>query len=312
MERNANYTLVGFASLAIIIALAAFAIWLGRLSFAREYELYDIVFAGPISGLTEGGEVRFNGIKVGEVTHLALDEKDPSQVIARTRLTAKVPIRTDSFATLEPQGITGVNYVQIAAGTPTNPMLRDVTPSGKIPVIHSKNGTLSDLLQGGGTVLARAVEALDRVNKVLSDKNIAAFSSSLSDVSVITAELKDKKEIFADAQSALQTIDQTAKSFKQLAASGNDLINGDGKKTLAKISSTADDLSAAVADVRSTIASVKGPTADFANTTLPQVQQSIASLQSTAESLDRLVNEIEQSPQQLLAKQPSKEVQVKP
>jgi phospholipid/cholesterol/gamma-HCH transport system substrate-binding protein len=45
---------------------------------------------------------------------------------------------------------------------------------------------------------------------------------------------------------------------------------------------------------------------------LPQVQQTIVSLQSTADSLDRLVNEIEQSPQQLLAKEPSKEVQVKP
>ena len=34
---------------------------------------------------------------------------------------------------------------------------------------------LSDLLEGGGTVLARTVEALDRVNKILSDKNIATF-----------------------------------------------------------------------------------------------------------------------------------------
>lgn len=312
MERNANYTLVGFASLAIMIALVTFVIWLGRLSLAKEYDLYEIAFQGPISGLTEGGEVRFNGIKVGEVSKLALDEKDPSKVIARARLTAKVPIRVDSYATLEPLGITGVNYVQISAGTPTQPLLKDATPSGQIPLIKSKNGALSDLLQGGGTVLARAVEALDRVNKVLSDKNVAAFSSTLSDISVVTAELKDKKEMFADAQSALQSIDATAKSIKDLANSSQSLVNVDGKKALASISSAADELKAAAADARATLNAVKGPAGDFSTNTLPQIQQTIVSLQSTAESLDRLVNEIEQSPQQLLRKEPSKEVQVKP
>jgi phospholipid/cholesterol/gamma-HCH transport system substrate-binding protein len=312
MERNANYTLVGFASLAVMIALVTFVIWLGRVQFAKDYELYDIAFQGPISGLTEGGEVRFNGIKVGEVTKLALDQKDPSKVVARVRLTSNVPIRVDSFATLEPQGITGVNYVQIAAGTATQPLLKDVTPPGQIPVIKSKSGALSDLLQGGGTVLARAVEALDRVNRVLSDKNVAAFSSTLSDISVVTASIKDKKEMFADAQSALQSIDATAKSIKELANSGQTLVNVDGKQALAKISSAADELQAAAADARATLTAVKGPASDFATNTLPQVQQTIVSLQSTADSLDRLVNEIEQSPQQLLAKEPSKEVQVKP
>jgi phospholipid/cholesterol/gamma-HCH transport system substrate-binding protein len=256
MERNANYTLVGFASLAVMIALVTFVIWLGRVQFAKDYELYDIAFQGPINGLTQGGEVRFNGIKVGEVTKLALDQKDPSKVVSRVRLTSNVPIRVDSFATLEPQGITGVNYVQIAAGTTAQPLLKDVTPPGQIPVIQSKNGALSDLLQGGGTVLARTVEALDRVNKVLSDKNIAAFSSTISDVSVVSAEIKDKKEMFADAQSALQSLDATAKSIKELATSGQNLVNVDGKQALAKISSAADELQAAAADARATLTAV--------------------------------------------------------
>jgi phospholipid/cholesterol/gamma-HCH transport system substrate-binding protein len=312
MERNANYTLVGFASMVLVIAAITFAIWLGRLSFAKEFGIYDIVFQGPISGLTEGGEVRFNGIKVGEVTKLALDEQDPARIIARARVTAKTPIRVDSFATLEPQGITGVSYVQISAGTSTLALLKDVTPAGKIPVIKSKPGTLSDLLQGGGTVLARAVEALDRVNRVLSDKNIATFSSTMSDVSVITAELKDKRQMFADAQSALQSIDAAARSIQATADSGTKLVNSDGKKALADISSAADELRAAAAEAKSTLNAVRGPATDFATTTLPQVQQSITSLQSTAESLDRLVNEIERNPRQLISKEPAKEIEVKP
>ena len=55
---------------------------------------------------------------------------------------------------------------------------------GKVPVLRSQRSALSDLLEGGGTVLTRTIEALDRVNRVLSDKNIKTFSASLSDVQV--------------------------------------------------------------------------------------------------------------------------------
>ena len=100
------------------------------MQFNQDYDVYDIVFKGPVRGLSQGGEVHFNGIKVGEVTKISLDKVDPTQVIARARVTSDVPIRVDSYATLEPQGITGVNYVQITAGTPAKPLLKDTGPRG--------------------------------------------------------------------------------------------------------------------------------------------------------------------------------------
>ena len=111
MERNANYALVGLSSLLLFAGIVIFVVWLARFQFARDYDMYDILFVGPVRGLNQGGEVHFNGIKVGEVTKIALDRNDSNQVIARVRVTSDVPIRTDSRATLEPQGITGVNYV---------------------------------------------------------------------------------------------------------------------------------------------------------------------------------------------------------
>src|SRR5512140_1861199 len=124
MEKNANYALVGLSSLILFIGLVIFVVWLARISFSQQFDLYDIVFDGPVRGLSQGGEVHFNGIKVGEVTRIALDRTNPSRVIARARVTSDVPIRVDSYATLEPQGITGVNYVQITAGTATKPLLK--------------------------------------------------------------------------------------------------------------------------------------------------------------------------------------------
>ena len=64
MEKNANYGLVGLSTLILLTALVVFFIWLARLRVNAEYDLYDIVFAGPVRGLNEGGERRIaNGGK---------------------------------------------------------------------------------------------------------------------------------------------------------------------------------------------------------------------------------------------------------
>jgi phospholipid/cholesterol/gamma-HCH transport system substrate-binding protein len=60
------------------------------------------------------------------------------------------------------------------------------------------------------------------------------------------------------------------------------------------------------------VAKLQGPAGDFATTGLPELTQAAASLQQTAESLNRLVNEVEQNPQLLVSKSPAKQVQVKP
>jgi phospholipid/cholesterol/gamma-HCH transport system substrate-binding protein len=312
MEKNANYALVGLSSLILFIGLVIFVVWLARLRINAEYDLYDIVFQGPINGLSQGGEVRFNGIKVGEVTKIALDRTNPARVIARARVTSDVPIRTDSYATLEPLGITGVNYVQITAGTPSKPLLKDTVPRGTIPIIRSQRSALSDLLQGGGTVLTRTIEALDRVNRVLSDQNIKTFSTALSDTQAVTAELRQRKTIIADAQKALQDADTAIQQVSELARSGQQLVDGDGRRTMKNLADAAGEAKASAQEVRGMIDKLQGPTTDFANNGLPQVTAAVIQLRSAAEALERLVDEVRASPTGALGKAPSEEVNVKP
>jgi phospholipid/cholesterol/gamma-HCH transport system substrate-binding protein len=312
MERNANYALVGFASLMLFIGLIVFGVWLARLQFHKDYQLYDILFTGPVRGLSEGGEVHFNGIKVGEVIKIALDKADPTKVIARARITSDVPIRTDSFATLEPQGITGVSYVDITAGTNGKPLLKDGVPFGAVPILKSKNGALSSLLEGSGTVLNATVEALNRVNRVLSDDNIKSLNSTLQNIQVVTTEIKNQKQLLADADQTVKSINQTAQSIKQLSDNTDQLVNGDGKRTLRELADAAEQVKEATVQARGMVQRLDGPTTQFATTGLPQLTSTIVSLRQTAESLDRLVSEIEQNPRALVTKTPAKEVQVKP
>jgi phospholipid/cholesterol/gamma-HCH transport system substrate-binding protein len=320
MEKNANYALVGLSSLILFVGLMIFVVWLARISFSQEFDLYDIVFDGPVRGLNQGGEVHFNGIKVGEVTKIALDKTNPSRVIARARVTSDVPIRIDSFATLEPQGITGLNYVQITAGSATRPLLKDaekakcqsVGLNACIPILKSQRSALSDLLEGGGTVLARTIEALDRVNKVLSDKNIQTFSATLSDAQALTAEIKAKKDIIGDAQKLIEDLDTATKHADGILTDAQGLLNGDGKTSLKAIADAADEAKKAAASLRTMIDKLQGPTSDFANNGLPQITASVYELQKAAQSLERLVNEIQKSPSGALGKGPAGEMKVKP
>jgi phospholipid/cholesterol/gamma-HCH transport system substrate-binding protein len=312
MERNANYALVGFISLGLFVGLLVFVVWLARISFSDTYSTYQVVFMGPISGLSDGGEVHFNGIKVGDVTKIGLDDQDPRKVVAVVRVTSNVPIRTDSYATLEPLGITGVTYIQITAGTNGNKLLKAVTPPGQVPIITSKASALSGLLEGGGTVLNAAVDSLNRVNRILSDDNIKSFGSTLNNIQDVTAELRKRKELIADADQSLKDIDQTALSIKKLSDSSTELVNTDGKHTLKEASDAAEQIKAAATDARTLVNRLQGPTADFATNGLPQLTAAVASLQKAADSLNRLAIDAQESPQTLLTKPQPREVEVKP
>jgi phospholipid/cholesterol/gamma-HCH transport system substrate-binding protein len=312
MERNAHYALVGLVSLLLLLGLILFVVWLARVQFVKQYDVYDIDFAGPVRGLSAGGEVYFNGIRVGEVTKLSLDRNRPDRVVARVRISSDAPVRVDSTASLEPLGITGVNYIQITAGTPTRPLLKDVTPPGRVPVIRTKRGSLESILEGGGTVLARAVDALDRVNKLLSDKNIATITGTFEDVHVITSELRNQRDLIAHLDQTILRADEAARKVGELTDSTNRLVNGDAKRTLANLGDAAEELKGAAQEGRAMISGLKGPATDFVTGGLPQISATVVQLQTTVEALNRLIGDIEQNPRRLIGKPAAKTLEVQP
>jgi phospholipid/cholesterol/gamma-HCH transport system substrate-binding protein len=312
MERNANYALVGLISTILLIAMIVFIFWLANFAFSAKYDVYQVVFHGPVSGLTRGGDVQFNGIKVGEVSDIRLDAQDPNKVIAYARVRSDTPVRVDTEASLEPQGITGVNYIQLTAGTVSKPLLKEATPSGQPLVIQAKPGTISSLLSGGGTVMQEALDTLQRINKVLSPENIQKVTAIISDVQSVTAELRERKAIIADADKTLQDADGAAIQIKTLAKSAQGLVDTNGKVTLAKIDKTADEIQGAATDLRAMMAKLKGPTSDFAATGLPELTRTIETLRKATTDLDRLMLEVEHDPRGFISKPPAKQVQVKP
>ena len=312
MERDAHSAAVGIATVALLAALAVFAIWLARLQFNNDFDVYDIVFYGPVRGLSEGGEVHFNGIRVGEVTDLNLDPEKGDQVIARIRVDATTPVRVTSRAQLEPQGITGLNYIQITAGNPQSAVLKDQYPANVVPVIQSQPSPIAELLSGSGTVLAQTVDALNRINRVLSDDNVRSFSTSLKNIESLSTELEARKGMLEQLEQALTKANSAVAEFEALAVSTRGIIEGDGREAVANINAAAEEARAAVASINRSATNVEGPLNEFATSGLPQLQQSIQGLEDATRSLEGLVDEVRSSPRDFIGRAPTKELEVQP
>ncbi len=312
MERDAHYAAVGIATVALLAALAVFAIWLARLQFNDDYDIYDIVFYGPVRGLSVGGEVHFNGIRVGEVTDLNLDPEKGDQVIARVRLNGTTPVRVTSRAQLEPQGITGLNYIQITAGTAGSALLKTQYPDNVIPVIQSQPSPIAELLSGSGTVLAQTVDALNRINRVMSDDNIRSFSTSLKSVEALSTELEARKGMFEQLEQALQKANAAVAEYQALGVDARRLVNTDGREAVENINRAADQAADAATSANELIGGLRGPVNEFATTGLPQLQQSIQGLEDATRALEGLVQEVRTSPRDFIGRAPTKELEVQP
>jgi len=312
MERDAHYAAVGIATVALMLALAVFTIWLARLQFTKDYDVYDILFSGPVRGLSESGEVHFNGIRVGEVTDLTLDPERGNQVIARVRLNGTTPVRVTSRAQLEPQGITGLNYIQITAGDPESALLKTQYGANAVPVIQSQPSPIAELLTGSGTVLAQTVDALNRINRIMSDDNVRSFSTSLKNIEAISSEFEARKGVLMQLEDALTSANAAVKEYEALAADARRLVNTDGREAIANINRATGDAQSTIASLNRSVSGLERPLGDFATTGLPQLNQTIRELNEATRSLQGLIDDIRSSPRDFISRAPAREMEVQP
>src|SRR5258707_10767881 len=106
METRANYVLIGAFTLAVIAAAFGFVLWFQSLHTTKARSPLRVIFEGPATGLRNGGSVNFNGIRVGEVVRVKLD--NPRRVVALAMIENNAPIRKDTPVGLEFQDLTGV------------------------------------------------------------------------------------------------------------------------------------------------------------------------------------------------------------
>lgn len=313
METKANYVLIGAFVLFAAGAMALFTLWIAGNPFSRSYKDFDVVFSGPVNGLSEGGEVRFNGIKVGEVTTLRLDPENPNRVFAHIRVEAQTPVRTDSVAQLNFQGITGVTFIQILAGDPSTPLL--VPIGSETPQIPTSRTLVDELFQGGQDLLGVSGDTIKKINETLSDENLMHLRSTLASLDKAVAKIAADDGLIDEAtramgniNSATTALESAAKSFDQAATSITTdfhALSGDASTALKKLDPVLDDARTAMGNVNETMDAINTTITPSAARAIRQVGNTAQDVQVIMERLQALLAQIEQDPSRFIYQQPS-------
>jgi phospholipid/cholesterol/gamma-HCH transport system substrate-binding protein len=118
METSARYILIGLFGIAAIIGAFLFVYWLKAIGGPGERVVYRVRFEHTVSGLRPGSAVLFNGVRVGDVTGLALDPDHPSQVTAEIAIGRDTPVRGDTRVDVDIQGLMGSPSLLLQGGSP--------------------------------------------------------------------------------------------------------------------------------------------------------------------------------------------------
>ena len=296
METRANYVLIGAFTLVASIALLGFALWAAKYSSDRSWNEFDVIFREPVTGLSEGSSVQYNGIAVGTVDNLQLAPEDPRQVIARLRIQANAPVKTDTRARMSMTSLTSSPIIQLTGGSPEAPLLTSVDRD-QVPVIQTEASALQNISDTAN----RLVERLDQV---LSEENVARIANTLENIEGMTGSVAGQREdlaaIIVNARSASEQLEQTLTTTNRAMTSfDRELVQklpglvANLESTLARMDSAAGGADTILNENRAAISS-------FANDGLSQLGPTLGELRALVRDLRRISDRLDANPARYL------------
>lgn len=292
METRANHVLIGAFTLAVCVCAVLFALWAAKYTTEKSFREYDVVFQEAVTGLSVGSQVLYSGISVGAVRNLSLVRDDPRKVVARIRLSADTPVKTDTRAKLTLTGLTGTAVIQLTGGSPGSPSLEP--PEGKrVATIPSQPSALQN-------IAATASEIVDRVNRLLSDDNVARVTRTLDQLDQVTGALAGEREEIAalirNARSASAQLDRTLASADRTINHLDQGVVSELPAIVARLDRTLTALESASGNANAMLSENREAISDFSHDGLGQVGPTMRQLRSLIRELDDLADKVETNP----------------
>lgn len=302
METRANYTAVGAFVLALAACIFVFVIWLAKVQFDKAIQPYYIMVTGTVTGLVEGGPVRYRGVNVGTVTDIRINPANVEEVRLTIEVPEDTPIKTDAIASLEPVGVTGGVYVEIAGGSKEAPMLRDQTDD--IPVIPSRASSIAAVLAKAPEVLDNLMKISNRLSDLLNDDNQRAIGTLLSNLALASGNANDTMNnanlLIIDLR---KQVDVLGRQAETLMATTNDTVTKVGRDATtisAELAKTTKEINKLSASLAGMIEENREPIRDFTSTGLYDLSQLLIHLQDLTANLSRVSRRLERDPTDLL------------
>jgi len=255
-----------------------------------------VVFREAVTGLSVGSPVQYNGIAVGSITKLSLAPNDPRQVIAKIRLEATTPVKTDTRAKLAITSLTGPSIIQLSGGTPQAPALTSVD-TREAPIIQTAPSALQNITDTANRIV-------ERLDQVLSDQNVARIASTLQNLETISGDMANREEglqaLIASARDAANNLDRTLDTTNGTMQRLDQNLVRKLPPILEKLESTLARLDSAAGNADAILGENRSAINSFASDGLGQLGPTLTELRSLIRDLRQVSDRLEGNPARYL------------
>lgn len=290
MSNNRQHLIVGL--FVVIAASILIGVWLWMSSSNRKaYDTYVSVFHEPVDGLSDNSLIKYNGVEVGKVKLIHLDNANPRNIYVYLDILQDVAINKNTTASIKSQGVTGMSYVALAlpkmAKNGDNLIPHNDEP---YPEIQTKPSFLYSLSEQAQTFTDNIQDVSSQVKVLLNNKNIDHMSNVINNLDKISGALAAKSEQIGKS---IDTLAQTLQSVKQNSQNLNDTLQNLSvlSKTLTQTGKNANDL---------IINAQTNTMQDLNAVLLPNLNQTITNLNQSSFQLASFLKILNQNPSALV------------
>jgi phospholipid/cholesterol/gamma-HCH transport system substrate-binding protein len=308
MEPKVNYILVGsfvaFLGAAVLVGI----LWLGKTDYRGTYDRYEAHMKESVAGLSVDSTVKYRGVDVGRIKAIALNPNNPEEVLLTMDIVRETPIKTDTIAVLETQGLTGLATINLTGGS------RDA------PSLQAREGQAYPVIKTGPSLFFRLDEA---VSRLLSEEGLAQLLVDLDSAAKGAAKVLDEdnrillKRTIKDLSDVAQTVathkTQIEQSLNGAARSADNLVKlttslnehvptllAGLNKSVAALGTATDELARTSKTIGTVVNEARPELQQFTRRTLPEVGQLVTELRQLTGTLNRVARELEREPSSLV------------
>jgi len=314
MESKVNLAAVGAFVIVLTVTMISGLLWLASGKYYRKsYDTYVTYMSDSVSGLNVNAPVRYRGVDVGRVRRILLAPTDVEHVEVTLDIERGTPVKSDTVATLQTQGLTGIAFVELTAGRRDSPPLV-ARPGEPYPVIASAPSLMSRLETALPVLLVNLGRVADNVNTLLDEENRRAVRETLADLGTLSRTLAQRSAtIDATLASAARTVDNAARATADLPR-----LVARAERTVDALERMATEVGSAGTSARGAFDSARGAAdaarstldgtgadlVQFTGTTLAEVRDLVTDLRTLTATLKRVGDAVERNPGLLLTGRP--------
>lgn len=295
MENKARYTVVGLFVLIFTVAMIAFILWLARYDVkeisAKEYRVYSKI---SIAGLNENSIVEYKGLDIGTISKIQVDPKNLEQIEIILKITKPEVIKTNSYALIQSQGVTGNKIIEIEGGTKEATQL---TPKENSYVTLPLKKSFLDKLTNSASNISSQIEILlTKFEKILNDKNIKNIDKILNNTN---SSSKNFDNMMIKLNNLVDdSLIKTLTNLDNMTKSIDNVVKNDISNTITKINLLSKDVNLLSNDIRTVVNNdVKTLIEDFRKTakSSEDIDKVLDELEKTLLKIDSTVDEFNQN-----------------